>query len=1139
MKHFQILVALLLPLFLSAQLVDDFSDGNFTNSPAWSGNTADFEIASNVLHSVGPQASSVIYLSTANTLIDSTEWNFFIRLDFNPSSTNQVRVFLVSDQADLSGSLNGYFVQFGEAGTAPDSLDIFRQNGTTITKVFTGVGGIMNGTSTNSVRIRVVRHAGGTWDVFADKTGGTNLTAEGSFTDNTITATNFFGVVCDYSTASRYNLYYFDDFSIGNIVTDTIKPVVSSVNVLNATAIDIKFSEPVEVIAAENENNYSVNNSIGSPSSALRDAGDFSLVHLTFINALQNGTNYILNASGVKDLSNNTMNAYAFPFAFFNAGPYDILINEIMADPDPVVGLPSAEFVELYNTTTFPVSLNGWTFSDASSTVTLPSVTILPDSFIVLCANANVDSFLTHGLSFNQLAGLTSLPSLNNTSDNLTLKNNFGATIHSVNYLDDWYNSSAKRNGGWTLELINPLNPCQSTNNWTASNDLNGGTPARKNSVYNTTTASQFSLIGVDVISASEIVLQFNENVEETSAETIGSYSVNNGAGAPVSASVDSFDFTQVHIIFSAPLDSSLIYTVLANISNCAGSIISAQNTYQFAIPAQAQKFDVLINEIFPDPEPQVGLPNAEYVELYNRSNKAINLKDWELSKAGSSGATLPNYLLLPDSFVVITSSTNAILFAAHSNVMAVSSFPSLTNTGDNLLLNNNSANLIHYVPFNDTWYRDEAKKDGGWSLELIDAENPCNGKENWRASLSPTGGTPGKINSVTAVNPDTILPQLIRAALQDNNTLLLYFSEPLNNGIAAVASNFTINNGVGSPALALPVPFDYSTVQLEFAQPFVSGVIYTITASNVSDCSGNTIGMNDTARFAISDTAQVGDVVINEILFNPRTAGYDFVELYNRSNKVIDLKQLDIQEKDFNDPQNILEQSPASSESYLLFPGEYVILTQNAENVSLQYFCQNPNALVETSLPNYDDNESICLLKAHNGETVDSLAYTHDWHFALLDVEDGVSLERIDFNKPTQDRSNWHSAASTSGFATPTYLNSQFSETGIADDAITITPEVFTPDNDGDKDFTFIQYQFIEAGYSCNIRIYDIKGREVKNLVRNELLGSSGRFQWDGTDDAGKKARVGIYILSIEAFDLSGKVKRQKRQVVLAAKLD
>ena len=109
----------------------------------------------------------------------------------------------------------------------------------------------------------------------------------------------------------------------------------------------------------------------------------------------------------------------------------------------------------------------------------------------------------------------------------------------------------------------------------------------------------------------------------------------------------------------------------------------------------------------------------------------------------------------------------------------------------------------------------------------------------------------------------------------------------------------------------------------------------------------------------------------------------------------------------------------------------------------------------------------------------------------------------------------------------------------GIADDEIKIEPEVFTPDNDGEKDFTHVNYKFSEAGYMMNAKVYDAKGREIRELIKSELLGSEGRFQWDGIDDDNQKARVGIYIIYIEIINLQGKVKRFKKQVVLGANLN
>ena len=1121
----------------NAQINDDFSDGDFTINPTWAGFDTSFQIDNGWLRSNGPQASSVIYLSTPNALFDSVEWNILLRLDFNPSTTNFVRIYLSSNTSNLTGSLNGYYIQFGEAGTAPDSLDIFKQTGTTSIKLFTGASGIMTSTTSNTVRIKVTRLPGGVWNVYTDKTGGFNFSLEGGFTDNSFSSASFFGVVADYNTASRYNQYYFDDINIQKIVEDTTKPNVVSTTVLSPNTIDVLFSEAVDLISAQTMSNYAVNNSIGNAITAVRDAANFALVHLTFVNSFQNATNYNLNITGVKDLSNNVMNNYTTNFSIYTPQPYDILINELMADPDPVVGWPSVEFVELYNRTSFPIDLGGWKLADASSTITLGTYIIQPDSFVILCRADSAILFQNLNVA---ILPVSSLPSLNNSSDELTLRKPNNDIIHSINYLSSWYNSSVKSDGGWTLELINPYNPCLSTGNWTASNHPSGATPGRRNSVYNTTTTSPLTLLNIEINSSASITLNFNQEVNKTDAENIANYVINQGVGNPQTAQLDSFIFSKVKLTFTTPFDSTIIYTVTANIANCASTTISTQNQLPFALPRKVEKFDVVIHEILPDPEPVAGLPNAEFVEIYNRSNKTFNTKNWTLSKAGSSGATLPDYLLLPDSFLIITSASNLSLFSGYTSVIGLSSFPSLTNSADQILLRDNSGSLIHYLEYSDSWFGTSSKINGGWTLEMIDAENPCSGEGNWRPSNDPTGGTPGRKNSVESQNPDTILPRLIRAALEDANTLILYFNEPINNGSAAVATNYTIDLGVDNPAVALPVPFGYKTVQLEFVQNFQPKTIYTITVNNLSDCSGNSLGMSNTARFALPDTATAGDIIINEILFNPSTEGYDFVELYNHSDKVFELSNLEIVEYDLIEPDKILEQSSLTDENYLLFPNEYVVITQKRSDVIQRYTIQNPDVLLEvSSVPNLPDDEGAIAIKIKNGVTIDSLTYSEKWHFGLLDIKDGVSLERINFDVPANNKSSWHSAASTIGFATPTYLNSQFSETGILEDAVSVTPKIFTPDNDGDNDYTFLEYEFAEPGYVANLTVFDAAGREIVHLAKNETLSASGRFQWNGTNADNQKARVGIYFFYLEVFNLQGKVKRFKREIVLGAKLN
>ena len=155
-----------------------------------------------------------------------------------------------------------------------------------------------------------------------------------------------------------------------------------------------------------------------------------------------------------------------------------------------------------------------------------------------------------------------------------------------------------------------------------------------------------------------------------------------------------------------------------------------------------------------------------------------------------------------------------------------------------------------------------------------------------------------------------------------------------------------------------------------------------------------------------------------------------------------------------------------------------------------------------------------------------------------MLNYVDGVALERTNFDAPTNDASNWHSAAQSVGFGTPAYQNSQFVPEGNTSDEITIQPEIFSPDNDGYNDLISVQYNFDQPGYSLTVKIFNSKGQLTKNLVNNEYVGTSGSINWDGLANNNTLAPVGIYVFFIEVYDLNGNVRKFKKTGVLATKL-
>ncbi|MEP7278236.1 MAG: lamin tail domain-containing protein [Bacteroidota bacterium] len=546
--------------------------------------------------------------------------------------------------------------------------------------------------------------------------------------------------------------------------------------------------------------------------------------------------------------------------------------------------------------------------------------------------------------------------------------------------------------------------------------------------------------------------------------------------------------------------------------------------------------YNVVIDEIMADPTPVRGLPNAEFIELKNVSSQTFNIKGWRVGDAGSFATIAIDFLLQPDSFVVICASSSVSLLNAFGPTIGVSNFPSLDNDGDQLYLRSKEGRTLHAVEYSAAWYQDPIKNQGGWSLEMIDTGNPCSGFGNWMASLSASGGTPGKKNSADAMNKDLQPPVLQSAFAPDSNTIIIRFDEPLDSVKAAAAVNYSISDGIGSPLLAIPLAPVFNQLKLKSAQALQKNKVYTITATNVTDCAGNAIGAYHTVKLGLAAPADSSDLVINEILFNPLPDGADYAELYNRSSRIIDLKDCYIANR-AND--RIASVKQISAVSRLLFPGEYLVVTDNVTAVERQYLAKDPAAFAAiAALPSFPDDEGDIVIVQANGRVLDELHYDEHWQFKLLDNKEGVALERIDYNKPTQDASNWHSASTSVGYGTPGYQNSQFSTPSQLQGSITVIPSVFSPDNDGVDDMLSIYYQFPDSGYTCNITVFDANGRPVRYLTRNALCGIQGVFRWNGLNENADALPIGVYIIFTEVFNLGGKTNRFKQAVTLAQKL-
>lgn len=645
------------------------------------------------------------------------------------------------------------------------------------------------------------------------------------------------------------------------------------------------------------------------------------------------------------------------------------------------------------------------------------------------------------------------------------------------------------------------------------------------------------SLLSATPISATEVDVFFSENLDETTATDPANYALDNGIGQPAAAFLDGVDKTLVHLSLASPLLSLTTYTLTTSgLADLNGNIAQAQTTnFTYIELAQAVEYDILINEIMADPTPPVALPSVEFIELYNRSNKVIDLKGFGFS-SGSTPQLFPTYQLLPGGYVIVCDDSNLSALAPFGNVVVLTTFPALSNDADELTLTNAAGNVLHRVSYTLSTYRDTQKKDGGWTLELVNPLSPCQGESNWRASNNLLGGTPGQPNSVLAPSQDLTPPALL-SVFATPLSVQLFFDEKLDPITAQNPSNYNIDGGANIATATLLSP-NNDAVTLQLASPLQTSKVYEVTVTGVADCNGNPIVDPNQASFALPDTIQPKDLIINEILFNPSTGGFDFVEIYNRSNKVLNLGDLVIG----NLREGIDTTTSDVTGDRLIFPGEYAVFTENTTDILTRYTVQNPNTLILNDIPSFNDdagNVTIFRGGITEAQIIDAFSYSKAMHHPLLDDENGVSLERLRPDGTTQDAANWHSAAEAAGWATPTYRNSQYFESqAVGNDFFEIPEPTFSPDGDGYKDFLAINYSVDKPGYLVKVKIFDSEGRFVKSLANNELLGNEGFLRWDGDTDDGTKARIGIYVIALELFNPDGTKRNFKKTCVVAGML-
>lgn len=535
---------------------------------------------------------------------------------------------------------------------------------------------------------------------------------------------------------------------------------------------------------------------------------------------------------------------------------------------------------------------------------------------------------------------------------------------------------------------------------------------------------------------------------------------------------------------------------------------------------------DVIISEIMPDPLPPVRLPEEEYVEIFNRTENTLNIHNWSLC-VNDNAVYLPSAEILPGEYIILCSRTDTTVFKKYGRVIGLKSFPALPAREAVLYLNDENGNLVHGIEYLSDWYGNSLKESGGWSLEMIDTDFPFYTEGNWRVSCSDKGGTPGERNSIMAENPDPLFHGIENVYPEDSITIKVRFSEsvpfPLNENYLFSVEGKSVERITASDAL-------WREFRITIAEALEMGKVYSFSADeNMSDFAGNMITRMN-YDFGLTGKVRKGDMLFNELLFNPLPDNPDYIELFNCSENIIDASQLymasiNTRNGDTSDIKHV------SEERRCIVPGAYYTITTDRDRVISGYFSSDPYSVFETSsLPSMPDDKGHLLLINRETELLDEVIYTEKMHYSLLSDVEGISLEKIRPELSSSESSNWHSASESSGWGTPGARNSSYSSDIQSEEKITLSSGKISPNNDGYEDVLLIYFDPEGIDNVITVTVFNETGSYVRRLVENYLAGDRATLIWDGTADDGSLVRTGIYIILIQLYDNKGRTGTWKK---------
>ena len=621
-KPIIIFLYVLYVLQTSAQVHEDFSDNDLSSNPTWVGQPDSFIVNANFQLQLNATSAGISYLSTSSQLMNGkTEWRAEIKHTFSGSNNNYTKFYVVSNKANLTdSSLQGYYLRFGENGNA-DAVRFYKQNGNQHELLFSGKDSAI--ANSISLQFKLIYSDSGYWHLYTSYTNDNSYILECLYKDSIAFSIFYLGIVCVY-TKSNSTKFYFDNIHCDKIYIDNIPPYLEE-SYINDSCILLNFNERMDSISTTDVNHYYLNPGQIKPDTVIILSENNKQFALKFANSFSRNQKLTLHISHISDVNLNLMPDTSINFFMYTSTMFDIVINEIMAKPSPLIGLPDVEFIELKNRTSYKINLKNWNLTFGKTSRSLEEIDILPNGYLIVTAKSDTAIMSDYGTT----TGLSSL-SITDGGQSITLTDDQNKYIHSIDFSPQWHQEN-KSGGGWSLEMIDYDNPCTETDNWTSSIDKSGGTPGKINSVYAENRDYKApTILRLTNIDSMRIRLFFSEKMLIEKLNNPNAYDIdrNNKVDSVVEISMD---MKSVTLLLNKKMEEGIIYTLSINDSllDCMENIIALQSFIRFGYAQLPDSFDIIINEVLFNPK---GNDGVDFVEIYNRSEKIIDLKDVRIS---------------------------------------------------------------------------------------------------------------------------------------------------------------------------------------------------------------------------------------------------------------------------------------------------------------------------------------------------------------------------------------------------------------------------------------------------------------------------------------------------------------------------